>query len=159
MTRIKRNATAMQAMLFAMAVAQPRVTAAEPTPGAKGAGAEIQIGLCAPASDIVQALDLRPLGAPITVWQFDDAALSLFARGLRLRLRVAADGRSVFTLKVADQDCVRLDPTLVPPGEGKGAYDDDGKSKAGAVSLNLTSDARSHNTLPARAPTPHIVLT
>ena len=45
MTRITRNATAMQAMLFAMAVAQPRVTAAEPTPGAKEAGAEIQIGL------------------------------------------------------------------------------------------------------------------
>jgi len=158
MTRITRNATAMLAMLFAMAVAQPRVTAAEPTPGAKGAGAEIQIGLCAPASEIVQALDLRPHGAPITVWQFDDAALSLFARGLRLRLRVAADGRSEFTLKVADQDCARLDPRFVPPGEGKCEYDVYGTSKAGAVSLTFSLTAKSTNDLLAGRVMPSQVL-
>jgi hypothetical protein len=40
--------------------------------------AEIQIGLCAPADQIVQALALRPRGAPIKVWLFDDPALTLY---------------------------------------------------------------------------------
>ena len=148
----------MMAMLFATAVAQPRVIAAEPTPGAKRAGAEIQISLCAPANEILQALDLRPRGTPIKVWQFDDAALTLFEHGLRLRLRVAADGRSVFTLKVADQDCMQLDPKLVPPGEGKCEYDVYGKNIAGAVSLNLSLDASSTNDLLVGRVTPSQVL-
>jgi hypothetical protein len=157
-TRLMRDATAMLAMLFAMAVAQPRVIAAEPTPGAKGAGAEIQIGLCAPTKEILQALDLRPRGTPMEVWQFDDAALTLFGRGQRLRLRVTADGRSELTLKVADQDCVRLDPRFVPPGEGKCEYDVYGKSIAGAVSLNLGLEAKSTNDLLAGRVTPAQVL-
>ena len=66
---------------------------------------------------------------------FDDAALTLFGRGVRLRLRVAVDGRSEFTLKVADQDCARLERGLVPSGEGKCEYDVHGTSVAGAVSL------------------------
>jgi hypothetical protein len=144
MSRLTRiNVVAMLAMIFAAAVAQPRAAAAEPLRGAKGAQAEIQIGLCAPIDAIVQALDLRPRGAPITVWQFDDPALTLFGRGLRLRLRVAADGQSVLTLKVADQDCARLDPKLVPPGEGKCEYDVYGDNMAGAMSLNLRLDTKS----------------
>jgi len=158
MTRITRNATAMLAMLSAMAGAQPRVHAADSPPGPNGARAEIQIALCAPADQIVQALDLHRRGTPIEVWQFDDAALTLFGRGLRLRLRVTADGRSEFTLKVADQDCVRLDPKLVPPGEGKCEYDVYGKSKAGAVSLNLSLDAKSTNDLLAGRVMPSQVL-
>ena len=143
MTRITRNATAVLAMLFATAGAQPRVHAAESPAGQKGARAEIQIGLCAPADWIVQALDLHGRGAPMEVWQFDDAALTLFERGLRLRLRVTADGRSEFTLKVANQDCAPLDPRLVPPGEGKCEYNVYGTSKAGAVSLTRSLTAKS----------------
>jgi hypothetical protein len=123
MTRLTRNVVAILAILLATAAAQPWAGAAEPLPDAKGLQAEVQIGLCASTDKIVQALDLRPHGAPITVWQFDDSALTLFGRGLRLRLRVGADGHSVLTLKVADQDCARLDPKLVPPGEGKCEYD------------------------------------
>jgi hypothetical protein len=138
MTRSTRNAVSMLAMFIATAAAQPRAAAAEPLRAAKGAQAEIQIGLCAPTDAIVQALDLRPHGAPITVWQFDDSALTLFERGLRLRLRVAADGHSVLTIKVANQDCAQLDSRLVPSGEGKCEYDVYGKNMAGAVSLNLS---------------------
>ena len=104
-------------------------------PVAKGARAEIQLGLCTPTERIVQALDLRPRGTPIEVWQFDDATLTLLGRGLRMRLRVAADRGSEFTLKVADQDCARLARDLVPSGEGKCEYDVYGAGIAGAVSL------------------------
>ena len=144
MTCSTRKATAMLAMLFATAAVQPRVIAAGTSPGAKGTQAEIQIGLCSSPDAIVQVLELRPRGTPITVWQFDDTALTLFERGLRLRLRVAADGGSVFTLKVADQDCARLGPTLVPPSEGKCEYDVYGKSMAGAVSLNRSLSEKEH---------------
>jgi len=133
MTRTRRNATVMLAMVFVAAVIAPRAGAAE-VPGTTGIQAEIQIELCAPADQIVQALDLHPRGTPIKVWQFDDAALVLFGRGLRLRLRVTADGRSEFTLKVADQDCARLGRGLVPSDEGKCEYDAYGTSMAGAVS-------------------------
>lgn len=135
MTRTTRNATALMALLLATAAASSRATVAEPQSGAKGARAEVQFGLCAPTDRIVQALALRPSGTPIKVWLFDDAALTLFERGVRLRLRVAADGRSEFTLKVADQDCARLERGLVPSGEGKCEYDVHGTTMAGAVSL------------------------
>ena len=150
MTRTRRNATALLVMISAAAVIAPQAGAAK-APGATGTQAEIQIGLCAPADHIVQALDLRPRGTPIEVWQFDDAALILFGRGLRLRLRVAAHGRSEFTLKVADQDCARVDPKLIPPGEGKCEYDVYGAGRAGAVSLTRSLDAKStHDLLAGR---------
>jgi len=79
MTRLTRNPAALLAVLLTV-VAQLPAAAAEPPPGGRGAQAEIQIGLCAPTDKIVQALDLRPRGAPITVWQFDDPALTLFGR-------------------------------------------------------------------------------
>ena len=144
-----RNATALVAMIFATAAAPTVATAAVPPPGAKGARAEVQLGLCAPTDRIVQALALRPSGTPIKVWQFDDAVLTLFGRGVRLRLRVAADGRSEFTLKVADQDCARLERSLVPSGEGKCEYDVHGASMAGAVSLTRHLSAASTKELVA----------
>ena len=157
MTRTRRNATAMLATIFATAVIALRASAAE-APRETGAQAEIQIGLCAPADRIVQALDLRPRGTPIKVWQFDDAALTLFGRGVRLRLRVAADGSSQFTLKVADQDCAGIDPKIVPRGEGKCEYDVYGTSMAGAVSLNRSLGVRSTEDLVAGRVTPEQAL-
>ena len=149
----------MLAMALAAAVIAPRVSAVE-APGATKTQAEVQIGLCTAADRIVQALDLRPRGTPIEVWQFDDAALTLLGRGLRLRLRMAADGRSEFTLKVASQDCARVDPGLVPPGEGKCEYDAYGTGMAGTVSLNhslgvrSTSDLLAGRVAPANALSP-----
>jgi hypothetical protein len=140
-----RNATALAAMMLATAVNAPRATAAGP-PGATEARAEIQIGLCAPAERIVQALDLGPGGAPVEVWLFDDAALTLFGRGLRLRLRVN-DGRAEFTLKVADQDCARLHAKVVRPAEGKCEYDVHGTSMAGAMSLTRRLSTKSSGDL------------
>lgn len=144
-----RNATAIALTIFAIAAAPPRA-AAEGTPrGPKWAQAEIQIALCAPPDKILQALDVQSRGTPIEVWQFDDAMLTLSVRGSRLRLRVAADGRSEFTLKVADQDCARLDPGLLPPSEGKCEYDVQGQSIAGAVSLTRRLGVRATDDLVA----------
>jgi hypothetical protein len=154
MTGVTHSAIAIVATVLAAAVAEPRASAAGPSPGADGSQAEIQIGLCASADEIVRALDLRPRGAPIEVWQFDDTTLSLFAQGLRLRLRVAADGRSVFTLKVADQDCARLELKRVPTREGKCEYDVYGTRTIGAVSLNVELGAKSTNDLLAGRITP-----
>jgi hypothetical protein len=142
MTRMKHTVTAILVMLIAFAADEPSAFAAGPAPGVDRSQAEVQIGLCSPIDHIVQALDLRPRGAPIEVWQFDDPAMTLFARGLRVRLRVAADGRAQLTLKVANQDCARFDAKLVPPGEGKCEYDVYGTTTAGAVSLNSKLDAR-----------------
>ncbi len=158
MTRTTRNATALVAMVFATAVAPTRATAAEPPPGTKGAQAEIQFGLCAPTERIVQALDLRPRGTPIEVWQFDDAMLTLFGRGVRLRLRVAADGGSEFTLKVAEQDCARLERGVVRSGEGKCEYDVYGTSISGTVSLTRRLGAESTKALVAGRAAPAQVL-
>jgi len=144
-------------LLFAAAAAATDAQASEAR-DANGWQAEIQIGLCAPPDEIVHALDLRPRGAPITVWQFDDAALTLLGRGLRLRLRVASDGRSVLTLKVADQDCARIDPKRVPAGEGKCEYDVYGNGTAGAVSLNLKLDTKRTSDLLSGRLTPAGVL-
>jgi len=144
MTRTMCNATAMLVMIFATTVIALRASAVEAQTVTQ---AEIQIELCAPADQIVLALDLHPRGTPAKVWQLDDNALSLLARGLRLRLRVAADGRSEFTLKVADQDCSRVDPKLVPPGGGKCEYDLYGTGTAGTASLSRSLGAKSTNDL------------
>jgi hypothetical protein len=147
-----RSAAAVLTMLFAAAMAPLRATAGAPS-AATGPRAEVQIALCAPPDRIVQALHLHPAGAPIEVWQFDDAALALFGRGVRLRLRVSADGRSELTLKVADQDCARLDRGLVPAGEGKCEYDVYGERQAGAVSLNVSLGvARTKDLVAGRLP-------
>jgi hypothetical protein len=145
-------------LILATVVVPARTTAADSPPRAKGARAEIQIGLCSPAEQVVQRLDLRPRGAPITVWQFDDSALTLFAGGVRLRLRVAADGGSELTLKVANQDCARLGRGVVPSGEGKCEYDVYGESMAGTVSLTRHLDVETTSDLVAGRVTPARVL-
>lgn len=140
MTRAIRSVAVTLAMILAAAGSVPQAGAAEAADGRR-TQAEIQIGLCSPVDRIVQALELRPRGTAIEVWQFDDAALTLFGRGLRLRLRVAADDRSEYTLKVADQECARVDASLIPPGEGKCEYDVYASVTSGTVSLSRNLDA------------------
>ena len=124
------------ALALACSLAWPRAHAAPPAT----TRAEIQIGLCAPPADVERSLGLRPRDAPYDVWQFDDAALTLLAKGLRLRLRMHP-GRPELTLKIADQNCEALAPGSVPPREGKCEYDVYAGQRAGAVSLNNALDA------------------
>jgi len=117
--------------------------AAAPPQNAPATRAEVQVGLCAPFDQIERALQLRPDGGPVRVWLFDDAALTLLGRGVRLRLRVAGN-HAEFTLKVGNQDCGRLAPGAVPPKSGKCEYDLHGTTLTGAVSLTrrLTGKAK-----------------
>ncbi len=101
----------------------------------KVANAEVQVALCGDPAAIERALKLAPRGPPQAVHLFDDAALSLFARGVRIRLRSGPDGDEL-TLKVADQDCAAVPPALLPRGAGKCEYDLHGDKLAGAVSLS-----------------------
>jgi hypothetical protein len=128
-------------VLLAAAVAAAPIAGAAST-GKNAARAEVQLELCAPADQVVPAPNMHPRAVPITVWQFDDNALSLYARGLRLRLRATPDGRSELTLKASDVDCRRIGPTTVPPGEGKCEYDVYGANTTGSVSLNRRLDPR-----------------
>ena len=138
------NRTRVLVMLIAFAAAEPSAFAAGPAPKADRSQAEVQIGLCSPIDHIVQALNLQPrAAAPIEVWQFDDPAISLFARGLRFRLRVASDGRAELTLKVANQACARSGAKLPPSGKGKCEYDVYGTTTMGTVSLNTKLGAKS----------------
>jgi len=146
------------ALILAMAVVPTWADSADSPRGAKEAQAEIQIGLCSTPEQIQQRLKLRPRGAPITVWQFDNSLLTPFEAGVRLRLRVAADGGSEFTLKVADQDCARLVPGVVPSGEGKCEYDVYGANMTGTVSLTRRLDAKITGDLVADRVAPERVL-
>ena len=97
--------------------------------------AEVQISVCSTLRDVVKALGLRKAGPVTTVWLFDDAALSLYRRGLRLRLRVDVRDADL-TLKVADQDCAQIPEGAIPAGQGKCEFDLHGTAMAGAVSLS-----------------------
>lgn len=135
---------------LAFAASAAAVGAEPPTPPT--VRTEVQINLCAAPELIERALDLRPTGPALEVWLFDDDALTLFERGLRFRLRVAADD-SELTLKVAVQDCARLPAGLVPPGEGKCEYDIHGPTSTGAVSLSRSvSASASRDLLAGRVP-------
>lgn len=134
MVRTTSAAGIVVLVLLAFAVAAREATGAEQSSASVAARTEIQINLCMPPDQIVRALHLHPRGTPLEVWLFDDAALTLYDRGLRFRLRVTKS-RSELTLKVANQDCAHLPPGLVPPGEGKCEYDMHGTTIAGAVSL------------------------
>lgn len=101
--------------------------------------AEIQVGLCGDPAVIAHALDLAPRGPAYETWLFDDPALSLFDRGVRLRLRMLGKHPEL-TVKIADQDCRTLAPGLLPPREGKCEYDVHGDVIAGAVSLTRRLD-------------------
>jgi len=98
------------------------------------------VGICAEPNEVERRLNLRARGAPVEVWLFDDAALSLYEHGVRMRLRVR-DNASVLTLKVANQDCMRVSSATLPAGQGKCEYDVHGESMAGAVSLDHPLDA------------------
>ena len=145
-------------LILATAALPSRAATAGAPRGGKGTQAEIQVGLCSPIEQIAERLDLRPRGASITVWQFDDPLLTLFEGGVRLRLRVASDGGSELTLKVANQDCARLAPGVVPSGEGKCEYDVYGASMSGTVSLTRHLDAKSTSELVAGRVAPQRVL-
>jgi len=135
MIRTASNAGVAVLASLAFAATSPDAAGAGHSGASPVARTEIQIGLCMPPDRIATALDLHPVGAAVEVWLFDDAALTLFERGLRLRLRFAKASYEL-TLKVADQDCARLAAGLVPPGEGKCEYDMHGATATGAVSLN-----------------------
>ncbi|MFO1314399.1 MAG: hypothetical protein U1F58_02255 [Burkholderiales bacterium] len=119
-----------------------------PAHAAAGRRAEVQVALCGDPDAIARALDLRSRAAPYQTWLFDDDALTLHAQGLRLRLRVRADGAEL-TLKAADQPCTALPPALVPRRQGKCEYDVHGDRMTGAVSISATLDAAAWQALVA----------
>lgn len=102
---------ALRAAGFAAATFLGGICAAQ----ASAAGrAEIQINLCSDPAQAVRALDLRPKAdAPTRVWFFDTRALTLYDRGLRLRLRQTGGTRSELTLKAGGHDCGRVAPGLL----------------------------------------------
>jgi len=101
---------------------------------------DVQASLCGSPEQTIEALRLKSTGAPSDVWLFDDASLSLFNKGLRIRLRPNKKGAEL-TLKAADQDCAQLAPGVLPAGEGKCEYDAHGERIAGALSLSRTVSA------------------
>ncbi len=101
---------------------------------AAGPRVEIQISLCDEPGAIEAALKLRARGRPIDVWLFDNASLAMFAKGVRLRLRVSGS-TSNLTVKLANRDCAHL-AANIPPKDGKCEYDLHGETRAGAVSLS-----------------------
>jgi len=122
-----------------MAGGAAHAAGAAPSVAPHGAIVDIQASLCDPVAKIERGLDLRPRGAPFDVWLFDDPTLTLFSKGLRLRLR-AAKGVAELTLKAAEQDCAALPSTAVPGGAGKCEYDLHGAKLAGALSLTHRLD-------------------
>jgi hypothetical protein len=120
-----------------------------PAATAAGPRAEIQVALCEPVATLERKLDLRPRGAAYETWLFDDDALALLGRGLRLRLRTKPDGGEL-TLKAAKQDCNVLPNDAVPKGEGKCEIDVHGDVAEGAVSLSRTLDAATTRNLVSR---------
>ena len=134
MSPILRN-PAFIAAVVALAAGPVANALAAPSGSVPAPRAEVQVELCTPFSDIERSLKLRPDGDPIEVWLFDDAALTLFERGLRVRLR-AHGKHGDLTVKVANQDCSRIDAKMVPPKEGKCEFDVHGASMSGTVSLS-----------------------
>ena len=102
--------------------------------GAAATRTEVQIQLCSPFADIERSLKLRAHGEPMDVWLFDDSALSLFDRGLRVRLRVQGK-HAELAVKIANQDCAQVDPRMVPAKQGKCEIDMHGGRASGTVSL------------------------
>ena len=144
MNRVSAYGTALAAAVLLLASA-PVTNAVAATAGEI---VDIQFSLCDAPAQVERALDLRRKGSPVNVWLFDDAALGLFARGLRLRLRETKRGAEL-TLKAADQDCASLPPEALPAGEGKCEYDQHGAKIAGALSLTRALDTRTAQALAA----------
>jgi hypothetical protein len=136
-----RNAAALALVLVCL----PGCARSGEMPAA--ARAEIQINLCSEPERIVSALKLRAEGAsPRRAWYFDTPGLSLHRRGLLFRLRLTAKAPEL-TLKVADQDCGRIAPDLVPKRDGKCEYDLHGEDMKGAVSISISLDERTADDL------------
>ncbi len=139
--RVRARPRSLYAGLALASLLLPACTGpAADTATAREARAEIQINLCAPPEAIVRALALQPDGAgPREAWYFESANLAHHRGGAVFRLRLGAREREL-TLKVADQDCARIDRALLPPAEGKCEYDLHGADFKGAVSLSRELD-------------------
>jgi len=102
--------------------------------------AEIQINLCSDPVRVVSALALAADSKPTTIWLFDSPALELDRAGLRLRLR--EHGKELeLTLKVAGQNCERVNPALLKP-DGKCEADLHGDALDDVISLSRRLDAQ-----------------
>jgi len=114
--------------------------AAIPDPGLR---AEVQINLCDPLEQIVDALSLTADPArALEIWYFESPGLEQSARGVVFRLRLGAAER-ILTLKApATPDCARLDPALLPAGHGKCEADMHGESLRDTVSLDTALDEK-----------------
>lgn len=139
-TRRSIDVASSASLVIAMAVACGGAKAVETPAPAPATRVEVQIGLCGTPESIERALALQPQGPPFEVWLFDNDALTLYGRGLRIRLRAAKD-LSQLTLKIANQDCATPPANAIPPGAGKCEYDVHGANVAGAVSLTRTLTA------------------
>jgi hypothetical protein len=128
------NILRLTGALVVGAALAPTAFAASPS-GVPATRAEVQVELCSPFPDIERLLKLRLDGDPFEVWLFDNDALTLFDRGVRVRLRTKGK-HAELTVKIANQDCARIDPKMVPPKVGKCEYDVHGAKLAGAVSLS-----------------------
>jgi len=115
-------------------------SAATPDPGLR---AEVQVNLCDPLEQIVHALSLTPDPArALEIWYFESPGLEQSALGVVFRLRLGAAER-ILTLKApATPDCARLDPALLPAGQGKCEADMHGESLRDTVSLNTALDEK-----------------
>jgi hypothetical protein len=108
--------------------------------GVRSGGAEVQINLCSEPRQIITALQLvRKEARPREVWFFDTVSLDLFRRGVLFRLR-SSGRKHELTLKVANQECARVNPELLPIGLAKCEYDVHGAHSVGAVSISRTLD-------------------
>ena len=114
--------------------------AATPDPGLR---AEVQINLCDPLEQIVDALSLTADPArALEIWYFESPGLEQSALGLVFRLRLGAAER-ILTLKApATPDCARLDPALLPASQGKCEADMHGESLRDTVSLDTALDEK-----------------
>ncbi len=114
--------------------------------------AEIQIALCSDPDQVVRALNLAPRDAPRETWLFDDASLTLFERGLRLRLR-ATESDSELTVKTVIDDCAYVPSALLPAKVGKCEHDMHGDKITAAVSLSTRLyESTKRNLLAGRIP-------
>jgi len=93
--------------------------------------AEVQIELCEPADTLEHKLAWKPRGSAYDTWLFDNGALSLLEKGLRLRLRASPD-RPELTLKAAVKDC---DDARLAKSEGKCELDVYGGKASATLSL------------------------
>jgi hypothetical protein len=107
---------------------------------ARNGGAEVQINLCSEPRQIIAALHLERKGSKSQeVWYVDTFGLDLFRQGVMFRLRIK-DRKSELTLKVANQDCARVNADLLPADQAKCEYDVRGAQSVGAVSVTRILD-------------------